>query len=50
MHTSPESGSATFPSPGRYEPQRSSERASECVYQFVTIAAMVLVLASLWVF
>ncbi|HTW80939.1 MAG TPA: hypothetical protein VME23_15435 [Terracidiphilus sp.] len=51
MHTSPKSGSATLPAPGRYEPpEQNSNRTSDCLYQCVTLAAMVLVLASLWVF
>ncbi len=51
MHTSPKSGSATLTAPDRYEqPEQYSKRISECVYQSVTLAAMLLVLASLWVF
>jgi hypothetical protein len=51
MHTSPKSGTETLPAPGRYEPpEHSSMRTSECVYQSLTLAAMLLLLASLWVF
>ncbi|MFZ0301964.1 MAG: hypothetical protein WAL75_04735 [Terracidiphilus sp.] len=50
MHTSPDSGS-TLTAPGRYEPpEHISVRTSECVYQSLTLMAMLLVLASLWVF
>jgi hypothetical protein len=51
MHTSPESGSATFTGPGDYEqPEQNPNRSSEVAYQSLTIAAMLLLLASLWVF
>lgn len=51
MHTSPKSGSATFTTAGGYEPPEQKEnRTSECVYQGLTLAAMLLLLASLWVF
>jgi hypothetical protein len=51
MHNSPKSGSATFDASGRYEPpEQSSNRTSEYVYQGLTLAAMLLLLASLWVF
>ncbi len=51
MHNFPESGSATCTASGRYEPpEHISVRDSEYAYQFLTIAAMLLVLASLWVF
>ena len=51
MHNSPKSGSATFDAPGPYEPpEQISNRTSECVYQSLTVAAMLLLLASLWVF
>ena len=51
MHTFTKSGSATAAAPpGSGQPAQDSVRISECVYQSVTIAAMLLVLASLWVF
>jgi hypothetical protein len=51
MQTSPKNGSATLPSRGRYEQaEESASHTSEVVYQCLTVAAMVLVLASLWVF
>jgi hypothetical protein len=51
MHNFPESGSATFNASGRYEPpEHISIRSSGYAYQCLTIAAMLLVLASLWVF
>lgn len=51
MHNSPKSGSSTFDAPGAYEqPEQTSNRTSERVYQGLTIAAMLLLLASLWVF
>lgn len=52
MHTSsPKSGSATFTAPGCYQqPEQISNRTSEFVYQSLTLAAMLLLLASLWVF
>jgi hypothetical protein len=51
MHNSPQSGSATFTTPGGYEqPEQSPNRTSEYVYQSLTLAAMLLLLASLWVF
>jgi hypothetical protein len=51
MHTSPKSGSATLTASGGYEPSDPiSNRTSEYVYQGLTLAAMLLLLASLWVF
>jgi hypothetical protein len=51
MHTSPKSGSATLTATGSYEhPEQNENRTSEYVYQGLTLAAMLLLLASLWVF
>jgi hypothetical protein len=51
MHAPRESGSATFSAPGGYEqPEQNSDRTSDFVYQSLTLAAMLLLLASLWVF
>jgi hypothetical protein len=51
MHTSPKSGSATLTAPGGYEqPEQIENRTSEYVYQGLSLAAMLLLLASLWVF
>jgi hypothetical protein len=51
MHTSPKSGSATLNATGGYQsPEQESSRTSEYVYQSLTLAAMLLLLASLWVF
>jgi hypothetical protein len=51
MHAPQESGSTTFTAPGGYEqPEQNSNRCSEFVYQSLTIAAMLVLLASLWVF
>ena len=45
MHTFPKSGSATFGETSEYEqPQESSNRTSEFVYQSLTVEAMLLLL------
>jgi len=51
MHTHPMSVSTPIQEQGRYvRPEQFSTRTSEWVYQGLTLAAMVVVLASLWVF
>jgi hypothetical protein len=51
MHTSPESGSVTLTATGCYEkPDQNPNRNRELAYQCLTLAAMLLVLATLWVF
>jgi hypothetical protein len=51
MHSSPKSGSVTLTATGGYEqPDQFENRTSEYVYQGLTLAAMLLLLASLWVF
>jgi hypothetical protein len=48
MQSSPESASATMPASAADSTQ--SRRADDLVYQAVTVAAILLLLASLWVF
>jgi hypothetical protein len=51
MQTTPKNVSATMSATGVYErPEQISNRTSECVYQGLTVAAMLILLASLWVF
>jgi hypothetical protein len=48
MLSSPQTASASLSAPARRSPQ--SRRADDLAYQAVTVAAILLVLASLWVF
>lgn len=51
MQTTPKNVSATMSATGVYEqPEQISNRNSECVYQSLTLAAMLLLLVSLWAF
>src|ERR1035438_7212662 len=48
MLSSPQTASASLPAPGGNSSQ--SQRADDLAYQAVTVAAILLLLASLWVF
>jgi hypothetical protein len=48
MLSSPQTASASLPAPGGGSSQ--PRKADDLAYQAVTVAAMLLVLASLWVF
>ena len=51
MRTPQQSGAATFREPGCYDQsEQRTKQTSEWVYQGITLAAMLIVLASLWIF
>jgi hypothetical protein len=51
MHSLPQSASNALPSlPDLQEPSSRSRRAEDLAYQSLTVAAILLLLGSLWVF